>query len=118
MGNEAFHLQTPRFAVGKADPRLGLPASTIFEPVIVMHNFDANALDLTLTVGYGEGESAQHLNIPLSIQAGSTRVLSLHPYLEGLVPESDFLGESRSELLRYAQRAGGRNGKREPGPKA
>lgn len=44
-------LRTPRFPVGPADPRLGLPAPTSFEPFLVLHNFNGHPLEVTASVG-------------------------------------------------------------------
>ncbi len=57
-------LRTPRFAVGRADPVLGLPQRTEFRPVLVLHNFWQNPADVTLAVSYRTGEGQQELTIP------------------------------------------------------
>jgi hypothetical protein len=80
-------LRTPRFAIGPADPALGLPTPTRFEPGLALHNFAESELPLTVAVGYRTEDGAEELQIPLTISAGDTEVLSLHPYLEGVVPE-------------------------------
>jgi hypothetical protein len=83
----ALTLRTPRFAIGLADPALGLPTTTTFEPTLALHNFAESELLITLAVGYRTEEGAQELQIPLVLSAGDTQVLSLHLYLEGVVPE-------------------------------
>lgn len=80
-------LRTPRFAVGKADPALGLPAATTFDSILALHNFNRHELPVTVSVGYRSGGAAQELQIPLSLAAGAARVLSLHPYLAGMLPD-------------------------------
>lgn len=80
-------MRTPRFGIGRADPALGLPTTTTFEPTLALHNFAKSELAVTLSVGYRTEEGAQELQIPLVLSAGDTEVLSLHPYLEGVVPE-------------------------------
>ena len=76
-------MRTPRFGIGRADPALGLPTTTTFEPTLALHNFAKSELAVTLSVGYRTEEGAQELQIPLVLSAGDTQVLSLHPYLEG-----------------------------------
>lgn len=79
-------LRTPRFAVGQADSRLGLPVPTVFEPVLALHNFNAHALDVTLLVGYRVGTENYQQSIPISMAPGDTRILQLHPLLKGVIP--------------------------------
>ncbi len=80
-------MRTPRFGIGRADPALGLPTTTTFEPTLALHNFGESEFPITLAVGYRTEKGPAELQIPLTISAGDTEVLSLHPYLEGVVPE-------------------------------
>jgi hypothetical protein len=79
-----FSLRTPRFAIGRADPILGLPAQAKFEPVVALHNFESNPLNVALLVGYMQGDTQQTVKVPLSVPAGDTSLVSLHPYLKGV----------------------------------
>jgi len=83
----AVTLRTPRFAVGRADPALGLPARTRFDAYLALHNFNQHDLAVTVTAGYQEAGSTQEHQIPVSLAPGDTQVLSLHPYLRDVVPE-------------------------------
>ncbi|MBI3664155.1 MAG: IPT/TIG domain-containing protein [Acidobacteria bacterium] len=79
-------LRTPRFAVGQADVRLGLPGRTLFEPMLALHNFNRHALDVTLLVGYRVGVDNHQQRIPISMSPGDTQILKLHPLLRALIP--------------------------------
>ena len=83
---QVLALRTPRFAIGKADPALGLPEPTIFEPVLALHNFSTQGLAVTLSVGYRAGGIVKEAQVSISLPASNTRILSLRPYLEGVVP--------------------------------
>ena len=84
--SQALTLRTPRFAVGKADPQLGLPAPTVFEPTVALHNFNSRPLEVALVAGYTQGDIPQEVTIPVVLPAGDTRVVSLHPYLRDAIP--------------------------------
>jgi hypothetical protein len=83
---QVLALRTPRFAIGNADPALGLPAPTTFEPVLALHNFSTQGLAVTLSVGYRAGGIVKEVQLSISLPASNTRILSLRPYLEGVVP--------------------------------
>lgn len=76
---------TPRFAAGHADPVLGLPRETKFEPFLVVHNFDREQSGEILVSFQGEN-GPQEISIPLEIRAGETRVLELESNLKGRMP--------------------------------
>jgi hypothetical protein len=81
-----FTQRTPRFALGRADPVLGLPAPTVFEPVLLLHNFNRHPLDVTLAVGYRTADGPQETQIPLQLAAGESQILELTEHLSGVVP--------------------------------
>ena len=83
---QEFMLRTPRFAVGSADPALGLPNGTTFEPYVVLHNFNRHPLDVTLAVNFNHGQAPQEIPLAVSLSPGETRVLSLLDHLAGQVP--------------------------------
>lgn len=82
---QSFYLRTPRFAVGSADPVLGLPTRTKFDPYVVLHNFGSYLLQLTLKVGVTVESATKEIDIPIAISAGTTKQLSLGSYLAGTV---------------------------------
>jgi hypothetical protein len=84
---QTLSLRTPRFAIGTADPELGLPAKTTFDPVAALHNFHDTPLDVNLAVGFPDGQTTKQVNIPLTIPPGDTRVVHLHQYLKDALPE-------------------------------
>jgi hypothetical protein len=84
---QTFSLRTPRFAIGQADPILGLPSQTTFEPVVAFHNFESDSLNITLLVGFMQGNTQQTVTIPLTVLPGNTPVISLHRYLQSIPPE-------------------------------
>jgi hypothetical protein len=81
-----FALRTPRFALGSAAPVLGLSPQTRFEPFLVMYNFRPYTIPLELHVGFRTGDGPQEMTIPYALPARQTQVISLHPYLQGMVP--------------------------------
>jgi hypothetical protein len=84
---QTFSLRTPRFAIGHADPVLGLPSKTAFEPVAAFHNFESDPLNITLLVGYMQGDTPGAVTIPLTVLPGNTPVIPLHRYLQSIPPE-------------------------------
>ncbi|MFQ5926045.1 MAG: hypothetical protein ACE5MH_01275, partial [Terriglobia bacterium] len=83
---QTFTLRTPRFALGAADPRLGLPAATFFEPTLALQNFSDAELAVTLAVGFRTTEAPQELQFPLTLGARETRLLHLAELLAAQVP--------------------------------
>jgi len=81
-----FTQRTPRFPLGPADPRLGLPAPTVFEPFLLLHNFNRHPLEVNVAVGYRTAEGPQETQIPLALTAGENQVLRLEDYLGAAVP--------------------------------
>lgn len=79
-------LRTPQFAVGPADPRMGLPPETSFEPTLVLHNFESSELSATLFVNFHNGGTPAEKQFPVSLPSGETQVLALYPLLKNLVP--------------------------------
>jgi hypothetical protein len=84
---QTFSLRTPRFAIGQADPILGLPSQTTFEPVVAFHNFESDPLNITLLAGFMQGDTPQTVTIPLTVLPGDTPVIPLHRYLQNIPPE-------------------------------
>jgi hypothetical protein len=84
---QTFSLRTPRFAIGQADPVLGLPSKTMFEPVVAFHNFESDPLNITLLVGYMQSDTPRTVSIPLTVLPGDTPVILLHRYLQSIPPE-------------------------------
>ena len=84
---DTFTLRTPRFAIGPADPRLGLPARTVFEPSLALHNFGADELEVTLSVGYRTEEGAEEVPLTVSLAGAETKVVALEEKLEEIIPE-------------------------------
>jgi hypothetical protein len=81
-----FTQRTPRFALGPADPALGLPAPTVFEPVLLLHNFNRHPLEATLAVGYRTADGPQETQIPVQLAAGESQIFALTEHLSGVVP--------------------------------
>jgi hypothetical protein len=80
------YLRTPRFAIGRADAKLGLPSATVFSPFVALHNFGHSALNVGLAVRYASGGSTQTVNIPVAVAANNTVVAPLMAHLNGVVP--------------------------------
>lgn len=78
--------RTPRFAVGRADPLLGLPGRTKFEPFVLLHNFNGHPEQVNLLVGVDADGETREVPIPIFLSAGATLVLPLDSYLAGRIP--------------------------------
>ncbi len=83
---QTVDLKTPRFAIGVADPTLGLPGRQMFEPTLVLHNFNRHELAVNLAFGYREGSGARETRVPVSLAAGETRLLSVLDVLGDSIP--------------------------------
>jgi hypothetical protein len=70
-----FNYRTPRFAVGSADPVLGLPDQTTFRPNLVLHNFNGYRLDVPLAVGVKMEHGTREFVRTITLDPGETRVL-------------------------------------------
>ena len=83
----------PRFALGSADPALGLPRGTDFEPFLVLHNSADDAVAGEIFVSYRTPTSAEELRIPFQVPGKKTHVMELESYLTGqFPPDSHWLG--------------------------
>jgi hypothetical protein len=80
-----LYFRTPRFAVGMADRKLGLPTGTIFKPTLVLHNFGAQSLSPKISIGVPRGSGMDEVNIPVVIAPGRTEVLPLSAQLAGAI---------------------------------
>ncbi len=85
---QSWALRTPQFAIGKADPRLGLPPDTQFEPTMVLHNFDTVPVSATLAVGFKLGDAPKEKLFPITLSAGESRIVDLFTLLHGVVPST------------------------------
>ncbi|MGH9579404.1 MAG: hypothetical protein ACRD2R_00295, partial [Terriglobales bacterium] len=86
--SRTVYLRTPRFALGAADPKLGLPLSTRFQPTVALHNFGQRELIATLKVGYPGGQGTQEIALAVAVAANDSVVLPLAAALAGVVPPS------------------------------
>lgn len=72
-----FAYRTPRFAIGTADPKLGLPRRTSFQSYLVLHNFNGYLHDLDIFVAGQQGNDLREVKRSVSLPAGETRVLDV-----------------------------------------
>jgi hypothetical protein len=80
---QTFAFRTPRFATGEADPRLELPPSTTFEPILALHNFDSRPLPLDIAIRPDSSTNNQDESVQqLVIAPGETRIVRLDKLLE------------------------------------
>jgi hypothetical protein len=87
---QALTYHTPWFATGLADPLLGLPRRTKFDPYLVFHNFGEAQLRGEVSTAYRNESGPQEMQIPLVMQAGETRVLELESYLSRCIPRDAY----------------------------
>ncbi|MGH9813388.1 MAG: hypothetical protein ACRD4T_09670, partial [Candidatus Acidiferrales bacterium] len=102
-----FSVRTPRVAIGPADPRLGLPASASFEPLLALANLGESSLSVRLTVGFQTVEGNQELELPVVLEAREARVIRLADQLQGILPPGHWASLEVSYVSREAQLAAG-----------
>lgn len=78
---------TPRFAIGEADPILGVPQKTKFEPRLILHHFGDGQLEVVASLSFRNETGPQEVAIPIVMQARETRVMELESHLGGRVPQ-------------------------------
>ena len=114
-GEHSFSVRTPRVAIGSADPRLGLPAPTSFEPLLALANFGDNSLPVQLTVGFQAEEGKPGGGIACCPRRQRGPGCSLGRRASRRLATGNALGQPRGELRQPRSPTGGGGDEHQPG---